>query len=35
MARHKKYLGEMLVEAGIITNMQLEEALDIQRKTTG
>lgn len=35
MARHKKYLGEMLVEAGIITNMQLEEALDIQRKTEG
>jgi len=35
MARHKKYLGEMLVEAGIITNMQLEEALDIQRKTQG
>lgn len=35
MARHKKYLGEMLVEAGIITNMQLEEALDVQRKTTG
>ena len=35
MARHKKYLGEMLVEAGIITNMQLEEALDIQRKTSG
>ena len=33
MALKRRYLGEMLIEAGLITRFQLEEALQIQKET--
>ena len=33
MAVKRKFLGEMLIEAGIITNEQLEECLLLQKES--